>query len=183
VFSSTRQELEGAKSQVSQTEAEIQYMMGVTPLQTFRLSLREVPFTFQTNTVATLDTAKEPQRTAIADKIRTALDKPASVQFKQVPFGEALKELQKRYDIPIVIMEGMNPVYTDGVIALQLDQVPLGAVFQALEDLRPELRLVVRDYGILVTYADRVPWGWLLLNDFWHMRRPATRPAWGSDKP
>ena len=46
--------------------------------------------------------------------------------------------------------------------------MPLGAVFQALEDVVPGLKCFVREYGILITLDDAQPADGMPLIDFWH---------------
>jgi hypothetical protein len=43
----------------------------------------------------------------------------------------------------------------------------MGAVLQAIEDLNPPLRIVVRDYGLLITTESAAPQDALRLRDFW----------------
>ena len=45
--------------------------------------------------------------------------------------------------------------------------MPVGAVLQSFEDQAPEIRIVVREYGLLVTTADRIPEGATRAVDFW----------------
>ena len=47
-------------------------------------------------------------------------------------------------------------------------ELPVGAWLQMFEDSVPDLRMVVREYGILVTTKDRVPQGALTVQDFWN---------------
>ena len=43
----------------------------------------------------------------------------------------------------------------------------MGAVLQAIQDTVPDLRFVVRDYGVLVTSEDQLPPRAILVEDFW----------------
>lgn len=104
-----------------------------------------------------------PPEGSLADKIRKALDTSVSVKFNDQELSSVLKELQNAYRIPLVI----HGKATDSRVSLQLDQMPLGAVFQALEDQVPSVRFSVRDYGILVSPSVMVPPGALRLHDFW----------------
>jgi len=52
--------------------------------------------------------------------------------------------------------------------------LPAGAMLQLFEDNASEVRIVVRDYGLLVTTKDRVPEGAMRAVDFWKGKE--TRP-------
>jgi len=46
-------------------------------------------------------------------------------------------------------------------------KLSVGAWIQAIEDSDPKVRVVIRDYGILLTTSDRVPEGALKVQDLW----------------
>ena len=46
-------------------------------------------------------------------------------------------------------------------------KLTVGAWIQAIEDSDPKVRVVIRDYGILLTTSDRVPEGALRVQDLW----------------
>jgi hypothetical protein len=109
----------------------------------------------------------------VPEKIRKALDKPISVDFKSVPFVDVLQNLQDLTGINI--RNQISDRYKDGnpPITLKLQELPLRAVLQALQDEYPEgalnmggLRFVVREYGILVTFGNKLPPGAALATDF-----------------
>ena len=120
-----------------------------------------------------------PARGAIADKIRLALDKPVTLRLRDKSLDDMLKAVQE-------VMPGIpfHVVFTDTVpqkINFTFEQIPLGAVLQALEDTFPStprggLILVVRDYGILVTGRVDVPARALPLQDFWKGTDPTGKP-------
>src|SRR5205807_6691499 len=120
-----------------------------------------------------------PARVAIADKIRLALDKPVTLRLRDKSLDDMLKAVQE-------VMPGIpfHVVFTDTVpqkINFTFEQIPLGAVLQALEDTFPStprggLILVVRDYGILVTGRVDVPARALPLQDFWKGTDPTGKP-------
>jgi hypothetical protein len=101
----------------------------------------------------------------MAERIRKALDKQITADYKGKPFAEMLKEFEKHMEgIPFRNAYPFQPLPTMDV---NLGQVPLGTAIQALNDLNPYIRFVVRDYGILVTAKDRLPPGAVELYDFW----------------
>jgi hypothetical protein len=131
----------------------------------------------------------QPTPGPLVDRIRQALDKPISLKAHNATLGDVLKLLQQQF--PGISFHGVvpsrppNPVIFDAAakegepkVNIDLENVPLGAVLQALEDSFPEiggrsnnrLRLAVRDYGILVTCELMLPAGATLLHDFWKGR-------------
>ncbi len=114
---------------------------------------------------------------ATADNIRKALDTSIKVDFAQVAPKQILEFLQER-------AKGFNlieQVKLDNVVPATLhlkEPVPVGAVFQFLED-QYGWRFVVREYGIVVTEKDRVPPGAVDLQGFWKNRGGRRRsPHW-----
>jgi hypothetical protein len=73
-------------------------------------------------------------------------------------------------------------------VSLHFEDIPLGAVLQALADTFPETRepfepepglhFVVREYGILATFYSLPP-GALLVNDFWKGSAGTNKPESG----
>ena len=53
-------------------------------------------------------------------------------------------------------------------LSLRLGEVPLVYALFALQDSIPGLRVMVRNYGILVTWEHQVPFGAVRLFDFWN---------------
>jgi hypothetical protein len=114
---------------------------------------------------------------AMADKIRKALDMPVTIDIKDKSLSEVIKVFEEKASgIPFhTVLAGR--MSADVRVSLHLEQVPLGAALQALEDSFADggnlsvqddgLRLAVREYGILVTSRGRLPRGATLLHDFW----------------
>ena len=110
---------------------------------------------------------------AMADKLRKALDTPVKLEFTKVGPKELLEFLEDHgpgfnlvVDQPL--LDNSSP------INLKLTEpVPIGAVFQLLED-QFGWRFVVREYGIVVSRAGRVPPGAISLHEFWK-NRPAQK--------
>jgi hypothetical protein len=116
-------------------------------------------------------------RGALADKIRHALDTSVSLDIKDKSLAEVLKLIQQKAPgVPFHTVLPASGDFSQAKVTLQLEQVPLGAVLQALEDSFPDqrnvgghdgMRLAVREYGILVTVSRMLPAGATLLHDFW----------------
>ena len=107
----------------------------------------------------------------MAEKIRAVLNKSVKVTpLKQTPLADVVKTYRHAADgLPFLLNlgeKGKEPV------TLSLEgEMPLGAVFQALEDVVPDLKCYVREYGILFTLTDTLPDGAMPLNEFWRKSR------------
>jgi hypothetical protein len=122
------------------------------------------------------EVAMRVPRGAFADRLRAALDAPIKVApAKEKPLAEVLVPFRAAAkDVPFMFHLGEK---AKEVVSLTLEgEVPLGAAFQALEDVVPGLRCYVREYGILVTedgatgIADGMP-----LIDFWRSKGSAEK--------
>jgi hypothetical protein len=103
------------------------------------------------------------------DKLRKALDTQVEVKFDGAPLHDVLRFLEESTEgISFRILDRND---REKEVNLMLKgQVSVGAVLQALEDSftdGPGLRFVVRDYGILVTWADKVPPGALRVENLY----------------
>jgi hypothetical protein len=112
----------------------------------------------------------------VAERVLKALDepvKPARADM-ELMLDDVLGMLQpaKGPRIPYLVQPGVKNVKG---IRLMEAELPLGAWLLAVEDLSPDVRFVVREYGVLVTTKDRVPEGAVSLRAFWH-GRPDIRP-------
>lgn len=105
-------------------------------------------------------------QTPMAERIRSALNKPVKMEQpkEELPLVETLEYLAKKagIDVPIRYVGKI-----DASVSLMKGELPLGAWLQALEDSAPNVRMVVREYGILVTPKDRVPDGAMTVQEFW----------------
>ena len=115
-------------------------------------------------------------RGPIADKLRVALDRPVKLTpAKEKPLDEVLIPVRSAArDVPFLFNLGEK---AKEVVSFSLEgEVPLGAAFQALEDVVPALRCYVREYGIIVTeeggppISDGMP-----LIEFWRSKDKAGR--------
>jgi hypothetical protein len=115
---------------------------------------------------------------AALEKLLKQLDAPTSLDFADSSLEEALLYVKDLHGINVVVdQEAFRPkaagdkgLATKGV-TLKLENVPLGAALQAIEDTNRTVTLVVREYGILVVPRefnvadDAVP-----LGSFWKTR-------------
>jgi uncharacterized coiled-coil protein SlyX len=161
VLEEAKQELAQAESKLSEMESELPYLLGKRVAGLAQETVRsEVQIGTQRFPAASI-------RPAVAARVHKALDTTVKADYKDVPLGELLKDLQEK--VPGVAFQ-RNLALRDleqVKIRLRLGEVPLGAALQALSDTVPGLRLVVRDYGILVTWEHQVPVGAVRLYDFW----------------
>jgi hypothetical protein len=105
----------------------------------------------------------------MADRIKKALDKPTKVNFNASGPRDALDVLLEKVEGVPYSVRLKEAELAPELIHLRFDhEIPLGAVFQAYQDVcLPSVRFVVRDYGILVTDDKHVPPGATLLYDLW----------------
>jgi Outer membrane efflux protein len=113
---------------------------------------------------------------SMAERVRTFLE-------TEVSFQELVETVKSKgdFDLSSLIQALLKATKTDipihriqhvGDQRWNVDpevkgRMPVGAVLQAFEDQAPEVRIVVREYGLLVTTADRVPEGAIPAVDFW----------------
>jgi hypothetical protein len=124
---------------------------------------------------------------SMADRLRKALDTPVRFEFKDRSLAAVLESIKEKLGgvslVKLGTVDETRFKQPDTRITLQLDeQVPLGAVIQAVEDLA-RVRFAVREYGVLVTGSDPqhdvFPPGATTLHEFW--KRPAVKE--GDNKP
>jgi hypothetical protein len=98
-------------------------------------------------------------RGPIVENIKQALSSPTELDFVEQPVRNVTDYLKARYRIEIQIDD--EAFDNDGVdvnkltLTVNLRELPLGAALQAWDDKFQEMKLVVRDYGILVTTRKR----------------------------
>jgi hypothetical protein len=104
---------------------------------------------------------------SVANKIRIALDKPIKIEWKQpMPLADVMEFLRTKAetDVPFRLLLDSGAKER---IDLMTGELPLGAWLQAVEDSIPQLIIVVRDYGLVVTTRGRLPPEAEPLRDFW----------------
>jgi len=115
------------------------------------------------------------------EKLRAALDTPVKLTEELGEFGvqEAIAMLCERATKGIIVRNGLAPNHAHNV-TLPKGELPLGAWLMLVEDSSPDVRIVVREYGLLITPADRTPEGAMPLRGVWPVRK--REPAMGSGK-
>jgi hypothetical protein len=187
VLIETEKQLAVAKGQLAAAEAELPFLLGKTPAER-GMSRADTMNAFQEGR-ADLEMWAErrawaegmarrgymtwaqaeamwskPAPGPMADKIRKALDRPITITAKDEPLSRVLNTLSKDTGLTIqVAVVGIRDLPVTG----KLENIPLGAALQWLEDAVPDCRVVVRDYGLLLANRDSLPPRALLLNDFW----------------
>jgi hypothetical protein len=171
-----------AKTKLADIEAEVDYVLGKQPASVGRVGA--AAFTPDGRLVATADggvvrlldplTGKlvapspvPPPQGETADRIRAALDKPFSYECdeKSVEYLIAEVDVAFQKNCPGMVVNGGR--VKDQPVSVRFKGVPLGAVLEWLEDTLPNHRVVVREYGLLIAPADRLPPGATTLHDFW----------------
>jgi len=103
-----------------------------------------------------------------ADRIRAALDKPFTLDAKELSLEELIAALDKAFqeaNSGLLIKNNTD----SGIVhvPVRFDRMPFGAVLEWIEDTVPDCRVVVRDYGIVIALKDQLPPGAPSLRDFW----------------
>jgi hypothetical protein len=111
----------------------------------------------------------------MARKLRKALETTFEVNFQDEPLGDVLKHLAEK--TPGVAFQQNLALRDLGQIrvSVRLGKVSLGAALLAVQDTIPGLRVVVRDYGILITWEHQIPLGGVRLYDFWKNKKGPKR--------
>jgi hypothetical protein len=99
----------------------------------------------------------------IAERIRTALEKPVTVKGTEGLVTEVLLLLEKKTGVTFKRMLDSQPEPT---LKLDLADLPLAAVLQYIEDSVPGYRFVVREYGILFAPEAKLPPGAVRVQEF-----------------
>ena len=166
--------LAAAKAKLAAVEAEVPYVTGQGPradelrlerltladLQRYSMSLR-----LQDLPAGGSKPAPRPVQGPIADRLRQALDAPVSLRVTEGGVADVLDLLRKKE--PALNIKFVPSPSAPQKLSLELKDLPLGAALEYLEDSLPGYRIVVREYGLLITPTDRVPPGALSLHDFW----------------
>jgi hypothetical protein len=108
-----------------------------------------------------------------ADKLRKALDAPVKAQFKKTPLKDVMQYLQDHANINIVW--AAKSVDVNMPFSADLNDIPLGALIQLVEDLKG-VQFVVREYGIIVLDRDNWVPGGVRLYEYWKRLLPEISP-------
>ncbi|HEX3148752.1 MAG TPA: TolC family protein [Gemmataceae bacterium] len=120
-----------------------------------------------TDLLATWLAAPKPAavQTSMTDRLKKLLDQEVEMKLRGIDVQTATEELFKlaKADMVIRVVLAKPPT-------AQIDlagKLTVGAWLQAIEDTDPNIRIVVRDYGLLLSTRDRVPEGALRVQDVW----------------
>jgi hypothetical protein len=178
--------LAAAKAKLAAVEAEVPYVTGKQPqmaaadtatlrglLHLSRLqaagALEGSFHDLATGGKAGVQLAPRPVQGPIADRLRKALDAPVSLRVTEGGVGDVLDLLRKKE--PALNIKFVPSPSAPQKLSLELKDLPLGAALEYLEDSLPGYRILVREYGLLITPTDRVPPGAVSLHDFWKRGR------------
>src|SRR5439155_3897940 len=100
-------------------------------------------------------------------RLRKALDRTVQVDYKEVTLDKLLSDLAAKAPGVAIQRNLALADLADVKFSMRLGEVPLGAALLALQDTLPGLRVVARNYGILITWEHQVPLGAVRLFDFW----------------
>ncbi len=201
-----RQKLLAEKAKLASQEAELSYLLGNQNLKNdpraaqfflYRDRVRQGQQLWQADRersvrrglewLAKTQTKAQVPNGVRTDKLRKALDATVTIKVEaNTPLGDALEFLtSKAPGLNFRVVSGGEVDLKNQPIELDLKDVPVGAVIQAIQDTLPDLRFAVRDYGVLVTSKEKLPPNALLLYDFWKGEggkqrakpNPASKPA------
>ena len=104
----------------------------------------------------------------ISDRIRAALDKPVKLGAKdaKVTLEQALEIFKKEagLDVPVRVDAKITPIVSLG------EELPVGAWLQLYADGTPDTRILVREYGLLITNKELNPPDAISVFDFWKQK-------------
>jgi hypothetical protein len=186
--------LVAAKAALAQTEAELPYVLGKYPqaatsdqkaeqarllyLQAISLAEKQLNDWAKSEALKGREPASQPPE-AMAEKIRKALNTPIKFEFDNVPLSNVVDYLTDKTGVFFHI-KGVD-LANEGVTLRLKEAVPLAAALQAIGDLLPKARFVVRDYGILVADPATLPPGAILVENFWKTPPAQAAPAPGAE--
>jgi hypothetical protein len=175
--------LAAAKAKLAAVEAEVPYVVGKQPqvVAADAAALRGLLYLSRMHTAGALaaevDVAlgkagtgapPRPVQGPVADRLRKALGEPVSMRFADVPVSEVLNQLRQNRALNIKFVPAPG---APAKISMDLQNLSLGAALEFLQDSLPNYAIVVREYGLLLTPADRVPPGAVSLHEFWKRGR------------
>lgn len=169
-----------AKAAQAAAQAELDYLLGKVPVKATSSKLSDFDKRGRTPTPAealyeyilhgqdsyrTAPMVSEAVRGPSADRLRKTLDRKVTMKFSDTPAKEVLAQLRKETTGLHIQASDKHTDWNEKVTAT-LDNVPLSAALQLLEDVLGEHRIVVRDYGLYIAPKAMVPSGATLLADF-----------------
>jgi hypothetical protein len=154
------QDLARARARLEELRSELPYLLG---RRAEGMAEEIVRNEFQIGARASADLI----RPAMAARIRKALDRSVKIDYKEVALKDLLRDLAgQSLGVPVQLNLALADL-GEVRFAMRLGEVPLGSALLALQDTLPGLRVVARNYGILLTWEHQVPLGAVRLFDFW----------------
>lgn len=98
------------------------------------------------------DTEAQKPTEAAGGKMTAVLSKPVDLDVSDAALPDVIKALRTASKAPLVVDAARE--LGDVHVTLQLKQVRLGAVLQAIEDQCSDVKFAVREYGILATQKE-----------------------------
>jgi Outer membrane efflux protein len=104
-------------------------------------------------------------RAPMMDRVKKLLDQEVKLELdnSNVPDAVDAVMLAAKSDVPV---RALFVNLANHTVSLR-GNMAVGAWLQAIEDSDPAIRIVVRDYGLLVASRDRLPQGALGVHDLW----------------
>ncbi|MHC4399894.1 MAG: hypothetical protein ACYTG0_09460 [Planctomycetota bacterium] len=107
------------------------------------------------------------------EKIVAMLEESIPLEYIDTPVRDVADVIQDISQVRFIV----DPLVEDVPVTIDISGVPVGAAIQALEDITPGVRFVVRDYGILVTSdSSRAAETYVSASQFWRERGAKRRP-------
>lgn len=164
-------ELAQAKAKLATAQAEMDYLIGKSPPhhQARRNFYLESRYLLAERDREVLGLDKQRQigiQQPAAQRIREVLERKVTLQYKETPIREVLKEVRE-------LMQGVHLQVSPKVTSLEekvtakLTNVPLAAVLQLLEDILGDGQVVIREYGVFLAPSSQIPPGAMRLADLW----------------
>jgi hypothetical protein len=150
-----------AGAAVTQVEMELRCLIGQASASASRSVRQNVTLNVGSNRPSAFQRPAKPlqlPRGTVVEKIRQALLAPTQVEFVEASLPEVMDYLKDKHKIEIQFdAKALNDagVSTDMPITINLKGITLGDLFQSWDDREPELKFVIRNYGILVTTPER----------------------------
>jgi len=121
-------------------------------------------------------------QTPMAERVRKLLDQEVQWMAPEVTVDVALDKVLKaaKSDIPYRILLGQDFANLERVN--MEGKLSVGAWLQAIEDTDPKIRIVVREYGFLLTLKDRVPMGAIGVSELWKAKEAKPKEGPKLDK-
>ncbi|MBO0699233.1 MAG: hypothetical protein J2P46_12625 [Zavarzinella sp.] len=107
---------------------------------------------------------------SMAERVGKLLDKEVELQLGGQNIADAVRDLMALASNPAIPVRDTLPEKHPVDSSLS-GKLPVGAWLQAIEDSAPNVTIVVREYGLLVTPKDRVPAGAIGVSELWQMKK------------